>query len=152
MGGLTGSPALWLVLALALYGSVILVGQGVRIARGYLRPVLPVPQSILVLTRNQEHQVEPFLRALLNLLRQSPRAPGPADVVVVDQASSDATPYILDRFAREQHIRLLRLPPEQVAAGYEMAHFLCHGRIATVIDLRGDIDAKAVLHTLSMVW
>jgi hypothetical protein len=148
----TGSPGIWLLLALAACGLASMGSLGMRWLRTARRPETPVPFSFLVLTRNQEHQIEGFLRALLGLLRQSPRVAGVCDIVLVDLASTDATPYILERLARTENLRLVRLESDQVATGLEMAQFLSRGQLSTVIDLRGEVDVPAVLRTLHMIW
>lgn len=152
MDWITRSPGIWLLLGLAWFGLVCAIGFGVRWLRMLGRGETAGPLSFLVLTRNQEHQIESFLRALLSTLRHSPRASGCCEVVLVDLASTDATPYILERLARSESLRLVRLSSDQLASGLEVAQFLSRGRLSTVIDLRGEVDAPSLLRTLQSIW
>lgn len=149
MQWLTGTPGDWVILALALYGLASALEYAIGQIRVFLRGRRAgAPISLLVLTRNQEEQIEAFLRQLLPLLRREE----PGELLFVDLASTDGTVAILERFARDEHIRLVQLPSSEPSEAYEAASFLSPGRVAVVVDLRGKIDAPAVLHTIESVW
>ena len=147
MEWLTSSPGLWVLLALALFGLCSAIGVVIRWIRAAYDRATPL--SFLVLTRNQEHQIEGFIRAVLSGLRGSPRK---CELVLVDLASTDSTPYILERLARKEQIGLVRLKSQEPGEAFTMAHFLAQGRVAIVIDLRGPADAPTVLRTLREIW
>lgn len=147
MEWLTGSPGIWLLMALALFGLYSATSALVRWIKATAERATPL--SFLVLTRNQEHQIEGFVRAMLSGLRGSPRT---YELVLIDLASTDATPYILERLARKEQIGLVRLQSQEPGEAFTMAHFLSQGRVAVVVDLRGHADAPTVLRTLKEIW
>lgn len=149
MQWLTGSAGDWVLLALALYGLASAIDYGVDFLRALRRKEAAVPLGLLVLTRNQEDQIEGFVRDLLALVRRDGSA---CELLLVDLASTDGTPAILERLAREERIRLVRLPSDETGPAYEAAQFLCSGKVSMVVDLRGKVDAPALLHTLQSVW
>lgn len=150
MQWLTGSTGDWVLLALALYGLTSAIEHSAEFLRALRLKGRPTPVlSLLVLTRNQEEQVEGFIRDLLTLVR---REKTPYELVLVDLNSSDGTPAILERLADDEHVRLMKLPSDEPGAAYEAAHFLCTGKVSMVVDLRGRVDAPAVLQTLQSVW
>lgn len=149
MQWLTGSTGDWVVLALALYGLASAIEHVADLARSFRMKGTPTPISLLVLTRNQEEQIEGFVRDLMALVR---RDGTPCELLLVDLASTDGTPAILERMAREERLRLMRLSSDEPGPAYEAAHFLCTGKVTMVVDLRGKVDAPALLHTLQSVW
>lgn len=149
MQWLSGSAGDWVLLALALYGLASAIEHGADLLRS-LRPKAEAPPlGLLILTRNQEEHVEGFVRDLMALVR---REKLPCELLLVDLNSTDGTPAILERLAREEHIRLMKLPSEEPGPAYEAAHFLCSGKVAMVVDLRGRVDAPSLLQTLQVLW
>ncbi|HYG59204.1 MAG TPA: glycosyltransferase family A protein [Symbiobacteriaceae bacterium] len=147
MEWLSGSPGSWFWLALALYGlyaAAGAVGRWVQTASGKASPL-----SFVVLTRNQEHQIEGFLRSMLSGLRASPRR---CELVLVDLGSTDATPYILERLVRNERVGLIRLETQEPGEALTVAHFLSQGHVAVVVDMRGQARASSVLETLRAIW
>jgi hypothetical protein len=150
MQWLTGSTGDWVLLALALYGLTSAIEHSAEFLRALRLKGRPTPiLSLLVLTRNQEDQVEGFIRDLLTLVR---REKTPYELVLVDLNSTDSTPAILERLADAEHVRLMKLPSDEPGPAYEAAHFLCAGKVSMVVDLRGRVDAPALLQTLHSVW
>ena len=75
------------------------------------------------------------------------------ELLLVDLASADETPLILERLARQEpHLRLVRLPAGASAAALESAIFLCRSRVALMLDLRGTVDVAQVLHIVNSIW
>jgi hypothetical protein len=151
MTWLTGPTGIWVLLALAGYGLVSILGVVARWAQSLLHPGGPAGFSLAIITRNQEHQIEGFLREVLDLLRQPRRSVGTWEVLLIDLGSTDATPSIAERLAREGHIRLLKLASVEPAVAYEMAHFLSEGKVSLLVDLRGKVDAPSVISRLQAI-
>ncbi|HWI65842.1 MAG TPA: glycosyltransferase [Symbiobacteriaceae bacterium] len=149
MQWLSGSAGDWVLLALALYGLASALEHGADLLRAFHKKGQPVRLSLLVLTRNQEEQIEGFVRDLLALISRDGTV---CELVLADLASTDGTPAILERLAREERVRLMRLPSDEPGPALEAAHFLCTGKVAMVVDMRGKVDAPALLHTLQSVW
>jgi hypothetical protein len=152
MAWLTGSSGIWLLLALAVYGLATILGVAVRWARSLQPRASAAGISLAVITQNQEHQIEGFIRDVMELLRQPRRPFGSWEVLVIDLGSTDATPTIAERLAQDGHIRVLKLDSVEPAAAYEMAHFLAEGRISLIVDLRGNVLAPAVISSLQAIW
>ncbi|HYF93339.1 MAG TPA: glycosyltransferase [Symbiobacteriaceae bacterium] len=149
MQWLTGSAGDWVLLALALYGLASAIEHAVELLRSLRHKGKTASVSLLVLTRNQEEQIEGFVRDLLALVGRDGSL---CELVLVDLASTDDTPAILDRLATEERVRVMRLPSDEPGPAYEAAHFLCAGKLSMVVDLRGKVDAPELLQTLQSVW
>jgi hypothetical protein len=146
-------PGVWVLLALALYGLVNAIFQGYRLYRWGVRPGARYPLSLLVLVRNQEQQIEGFVRSLSALVRGRSAMLGRCELLLVDLASADDTPLILERLVQQDsYLRLVRLPAETPAIWLESALFLCRSSVTILVDLRGKVDATAVLGSLSRFW
>ncbi|HWI52384.1 MAG TPA: glycosyltransferase, partial [Symbiobacteriaceae bacterium] len=133
MQWLTGSAGDWVLLALALYGLASAIDHIAELLRSFRLKGKKASVSLLVLTRNQEQQIEGFVRDLLAMVRRDGNL---CELVLVDLASTDDTPEILERLADEEPLRVMRLPSDEPGAAYEAAHFLCRGKVSMVVDLR----------------
>ncbi len=142
------------LLALALYGFVSAGMVLFRLVRRLTTrdPVGPV--SLLVLVQNQAEHIEAFLRTAAGMMRERPpRGCRPGELLVVDLASIDQTPAILERLSRQEPaLRLVRIPAERVAEALETSFFLCRGTVAVMVDMRGKVDPRALLRTLTTIW
>lgn len=144
----------WLLLWLAGWGLISMVAVLVlKLARlRALRQPLPT-LYILVLVQNQEQQIEGFVRELATDVWESASFTGPCELVLVDAASTDTTPQILERLVRKYpRARLVRLNPEQARTACEAALFLCQGPVAVTVDLRGRDSAGTALKALHAMW
>jgi hypothetical protein len=146
-------PGVWLLLAFALYGLAGAMAQGYRLFRWGIRPHARHGISLLVLVQNQEQQIEGFVRSLIAHVRGRSTLSVHGELLLVDLASVDETPLILERLVRQDpQLRLVRLPDGAPPPVLESALFLCSGRVALMIDLRGKVDAAQVLHIFSTIW
>lgn len=154
MAWLTESPGLWIVLGLACYGLACAVGHGAWLIRRLGRSVghrNAVPLSLVVLVRNQQDQVEGFVRELS--ARLSRRAASDWMCFLVDLASTDETPAILERLKRDQeHIRVIRLPPPRAAQALDTLLMLSQGGVLLLADLQAPASARKVLQRLEQYW
>jgi cellulose synthase/poly-beta-1,6-N-acetylglucosamine synthase-like glycosyltransferase len=148
VAGLLPGSAEWLVATLALYGALVAGLHAWRLLRSLFRPGCYAAVNLLVLVRNQEHQVEGLVRSLAGLLRQR-EAAGKAEVVVVDCGSRDETPLIMERLCRQTGgVRFVRV--RECAGGQspcEHGLLACQSRVVLLVDARGAVDVLPVLQT-----
>lgn len=151
MGWLTGSPGVWLLLALAIYGLISVIGLVIRrVEAGVASGNHGI--SLLVLIQNQEEQIEGFLRPLTKRLLARP-SPKVGELILVDLASTDGTALILERLACEEPgLRVVQFSVDQSVTACESALFLCRNSVAMLIDLRGRVNTGAILHELAHIW
>lgn len=90
----------------------------------------PVRTSLLLIVRNCEQEIEGMIRYLLH---EATLDPFWCELVVVDCASDDITPFILERLAdKRPDIKVVRLP-EGARPSVEGLNF-CHGEVVYVLD------------------
>lgn len=144
----------WLLLWLAGWGLISLVAVLVLKAARLRAMRKPLPALyILVIVQNQEQQIEGFFRELASEVWESAPFAGPCELVLVDAASDDNTPLILERLVRRYpRARLVRLSADQARTACEAAHFLCQGPVAVTIDLRGRESPATALRILHGMW
>lgn len=151
---LPASSVEWGVYALALYGALAMAFRILRLGRGFWeRLTPPTAISFLVIARNQEHQIEGVLRSLAALLR-SHRTDYRCELVVVDKCSTDETPRIAERLAREfPELRLVRMGENLCngSSASEIGMFACHSRVVVCLDLVDAGEARPLLRSLAMV-
>lgn len=146
----SGGPLAWAILALTLYGLIVLISGLVARLVDLVRPRGPVAFSVLVLIHNQQDSAEGLIRSLA--LRDWGRA-GRWEIILVDLESTDDTPLILERLARQfPHIRLVQLPKALVGTACDAAMFLCRSNIALLIDLRHSVSTEETLRILRAIW
>lgn len=146
------SPVDWALYLLAAYGLFALAVRSVRLFRRLRCAAAPPPAaSVLLLVRNQAHQIEGVLRSLGNILL-SHRRDARFDLVVVDHCSTDETPQIIERLARSMPgIRLVQIT-DQVCRGQaacEVGLFACHSRVVLLLDLMGAGEVRPSLETIA---
>jgi hypothetical protein len=138
---LTGSAGVWALMALAVYGLYI----AVETLAGRLLPLWPgatgAPLRIAVITRNHADQIEGFLRSVLRQIAHA-SGPGAPSLMLLDLDSTDDTPAILDRLARDGGMELVQVAPDQVST------CLATGGVTLVVDLREAADSRSLLNTL----
>lgn len=140
----------WILFALALYGLFSLVIEVLQLLLQVIRGTRQVGLSVLVLVHNQEHQIEGLVRSLA---RQGWGSARDWELVLVDLDSSDDTPLILERLARQfEHIRLVRLPRDHVHSVCDTALFLCRSPVTLLVDLRYGASANAILAAVRSKW
>ncbi|HEY8347518.1 MAG TPA: glycosyltransferase [Symbiobacteriaceae bacterium] len=148
------SPGLWIVLSLALYGLACAVEQGVRLLRRLVRSLrdgAAAPLTLVVLVRNQQDQVEGFVRELS--ARLSRRAASDWVCFLVDLASTDETPAILERLERDrEHIRVIHLPRSRLAQALDTVLMLGPEGVLLLADLQAPAPARKVLQRLEKYW
>jgi len=153
MAWLLEFPGLWITLSLALYGLACAVEHFVMLVRRWTRAGLKkgAVLRLVVLIRNQEEQVEGFVRELRNLLhwRAGPRW----ECVLVDLASTDQTTSILERLVREEvHMHLVRLPTARAGQALEAVLMLSQGGVCLLADLQAPAAGRQVLARLQEYW
>lgn len=149
---LPATPVEWGVYVLALYGALAVLLRLLRAARTWWGLLAPPPAiSFLLMVRNQAHQIEGILRSLTALMRTH-RADYRCELVVVDHCSTDETPRIVERLARELHdVRLVRMN-EHMCRGQsacEVGMFACQSRVMVCLDLLGASEARVLLRSLA---
>lgn len=150
MQWLTESPGLWIMLCLALYGLACAVELGVRLVRRAGRGD-PVTRNLVVLVRNQEEQVEGFVRQLAALLEG--HGAHRLECFLLDMASTDQTPAILERLVRQElHMHLVRLPPAQTARALDAILMLCREGVLLLVDLQAPAVGERRLQRLETYW
>lgn len=141
MAWLTGSSGIWMLMAMAVYGLYV----AVETLAGRLVPLWPgargTPLRVAVVTQNHAEQIEGFLRSLLGIMGRAQSRETPS-LMLVDLASSDDTPDILDRLARDGGLELVRATPEQIG------DCLAAGGVTLVVDLREGADSRILLNTM----
>lgn len=141
----------WLIAALAVYGLACIIMHVWPLLDDIDRQRSGGALTLVVLVRNQERQIEGFVRSASNLIHSGETMP--ADLLLIDVGSTDDTLPILERLAqRDPKIRLVRLPEGPAVAPYETALFLSRGQVAVLVDLRGKASATAILRTLEEIW
>jgi hypothetical protein len=139
---LLGTSGLWLLLV--MYG-LVCVAVTWRYREGGTGRV-----GCLVLTHNQEHQIEGAVRALTAWLERAEAEH--CRLVLADLASTDQTPLILERMAAEHGARVLRLPPSAEITLQELLASLPADGPSLLIDLRGQADHARLLQRLPRKW
>lgn len=143
------TPGAWALLALALYGLVNVLLDGASVLRRMRRARHDMALSMLVLIHNQEHQIEGLIRALATRGWPALQPGDRWELLLVDLQSTDDTPVILQRLARQyQHIRLVTLPRDQACTAGEAALFLCRSPVALLVDLRHQVDSERIARVL----
>lgn len=143
------TPGAWALLVLALYGLISLLTVCGALLRRMLRTRNGLGLSVLVLIHNQEHQIEGLVRALAVRHWPSVERDQGWELLLIDLESTDDTPVILQRLARQyDHVRLVTLPREQVCTAGEAALFMCRSPVALLIDLRHQVDAAGISRTI----
>lgn len=143
-------PGLWITLSLALYGLVCAVEHFVTLLRRWSRKG-KAALRLVVLIRNQEEQVEGFVRELRNLLLW--RAGSGWECVLVDLASTDQTARILERMVREEvHMHLVRMPTAHAGQALEAVLMLSQDGVCLLADLQPPATGRNVLTRLQEFW
>ncbi|MCL5040823.1 MAG: glycosyltransferase [Firmicutes bacterium] len=108
--------------------------------------------SFLLLVRNGEEYLEVWLRELTALPAQAFCTASHYEIVVVDCASGDRTPEILERLSRRiPNLKSVSLNSSQPGQGpLELGLFLCQSRLVLLLDLqdRGSPQLLANVKTL----
>jgi len=118
-----------LLLSLAIYGLWQLIHE---VWRAYLAWRLPEPlrASLLIIVNNSEMQIESMVRYLLE---QAADDSFWCEFVIIDYASEDITPVILDRL--EQHYPMLRVfHLSHLARPISEGIAVCRGEVVYVLD------------------
>lgn len=104
--------------------------------------------SVLLLVRNQAAIIEGFLRDAWRIVAGS--GGDGLDVVVVDDASTDETPRILEQMARSLPAVKIAFwrPSSAGGSALELGYFLCKNRTIVVLHLKEADKAKELLRTL----
>ncbi len=147
------TPGAWVLLALALYGLAALLLDLAGMLRRLLLTNSEVTLSILVLVHNQEHQIEGIVRTLAQRDRREALAAGQWELILVDLESTDDTPIILERLARQfEHLRVVSLPTERAPTACEAALFLCRSPVTLLVDMRHAVDGDRLRKPLAHIW
>lgn len=106
--------------------------------------------SLLVLVRNQERQIEGFLRLLAYWAQRTPGLGPTSEILAVDLGSADDTPAILARLSgRIAGLRVVYLGADAVGRGaQETALFECAHKTVFMLDLVDVSDVRPVLRSL----
>lgn len=136
-------------LALLLLGLVV----ALWLSQGRRR-YAPLPMlSVLLLVRNQAHLVEGVVRLLVHRL-QAQGMPTRVELVVVDHGSTDETPQIVERLAREfPGLRVVRLEP-RLCVGQPLCSAglaAAQSRVAVVLDLLGAVEVRPLLESIALL-
>jgi|GEM_PF-2967279 len=153
MAWLLEFPGLWITLSLALYGLACAVEHLVTLVRRWARAELRKEPALrlVVLVRNQEEQVEWFVRELKNLLHW--RAGSGWECVLVDLASTDDTASILERLVREEvHMHLVRLPTAHAGQALEAVLMMSSDGVCLLADMQPPAVGRKVLNRLRDFW
>lgn len=144
-----------LTACLALYGLFILLSAVWRRAREGTVVSYRVPAvSLLLLVRNKERIIEGLIRYLLSAVIWGDSRRPECEIVVIDEASSDATPEILERLVRRYGIlhliRMDRLSAASKSAA-DVGLFLCRSKYTLVCNLEGSVDANCFRETVELL-
>ena len=142
-----------LATCLALYGLFVLLSAVWRRARERPEVVRKVPAvSLLLLVKNKERVIEGLIRHILSAVYWGSANRPECEIVVIDEASSDATPEILERLARKYGLlRLVRMD-RMCSAGKSAADvglFLCRSKYTLVCNLEGAVDVGSFRDTVA---
>lgn len=136
-----------------MYGLVTLLLDTAAFLQRTLRDRASVALSMLVLIHNQEHQIEGVVRTLATHGWWNRLGGGRWEVLLVDLDSTDDTPIILQRLARQyEHVRLVTLPRDQAASACETALFLCRSPVTLLVDLRHNVNIEGLLRGITTGW
>jgi hypothetical protein len=135
-----------MLMSLALYGLWQLARDVWQACfRGGLQYSFPV--SLLVVVRDSQEQIEGIVRSLLVETADDLKW---CELVVIDHASEDITPAILDRLATaESRIRVVHMPAAARPAAEGIT--FCKGEIICLLDFINRLkpeDFPAVIHKL----
>ena len=139
-----------ILLSLAVYGLWHIV-QDIWGAWVALRGDKRICASLLMVVRDSEQQIEGMVRDLLRLMEGDSFW---QEVVIVDYASTDITPAILDRLAaRYSQVQAVHLSgaARPVAEGIA----LCHGEVVYVLDFVNRLyaeDLVSVVNRIQRPW
>lgn len=125
----------WLSWALAAAGFSLLAYGLLRLGRAVLLPGAGrVEVSLLLVVKNRQDMIEGAVRELTNRYGWLRDGPG-YEIVVVDDGSTDDTPAILDRLARDSagFVRVVR--PATIRAPLDCGLAVCRGRTAIITNL-----------------
>lgn len=135
-----------IIVSLALYGLWHVFRDLMGLWSGG-RPGRTLSASLLVIVRNAEDSVEDNLR---RLLYETALEPAWQEIIVVDHASDDLTPAILDRLAAcYSLLKIVHLPPAARPVADAIA--FCQGEVLEIIDLEnrvGSADWDAAIRRL----
>ncbi|MGI6574725.1 MAG: glycosyltransferase family 2 protein [bacterium] len=123
-----------LLIVFAFYGLVVALGDIInrfRLRKKGWKPFV----SILLITHNNERQIEGIARWLLNFNYCDENGQLRYELVVADAQSYDNTYAILERLAREKDfLQLVRVREGQSA--YEEGLAMCQGEVICLLDLK----------------
>jgi len=142
-----------LTACLALYGLFVLLSAVWRRVRDGTELSYQAPAvSLLLLVKNKERVIEGLVRCLLSTVYWNDSCRPECEIVVVDAASSDATPEILERLVRKYGIlRLVRMDRMSASgkSAAEVGLFLCRSKYTLVCDLEGAVDLNRFRETVT---
>jgi len=122
-----------------------------RVVWLYLKPTRRPFISFLLLVKDGEEHLEVWIRDLAALLERFLAGVARYELVIVDQASGDQTPQILDRLAqRWPNLRTLRLSATPAGQSpVEVGVFLCQSQLVLLLDLQDKDSFPRLLSDLA---
>lgn len=107
----------------------------------------PLNASLLIIVRNNEQHIEGMIRYLLQEISADPFW---FELVIVDYASDDITPAILDRLAADfSQIRVVHLSPAARAVADGMT--FCQGEVVFVLDFVNRLKCERFIDVAGMI-
>jgi hypothetical protein len=135
-----------ILLSLALYGLWHVV-RDVWEAYHIHRVNDPMSVSLLLIVRNTEQQIEGMIRYLLQEVAADSFW---CELVIVDYASDDITPAILDRLAIDfPQLKVIHLAPAARAVADGMA--FCQGEVVYVLDFVNRLRCERFMNTVGRI-
>ena len=131
-----------ILLSLAIYGGWCLLRD---MWQWYLEPrlVRPLGSTFLIFVHNQEEEIEELVRYFLQEMEMSEVE---CDAVVIDCASTDLTPAILERLATDHPLlHVVTLQDSSRPVGELLP--LCRGSVIHILDMSNRLNSSEFLVT-----
>ncbi len=131
-----------ILLSLAIYGGWCLLRD---IWQWYLEPrlVQSIGSTFLIFVHNQEGEIEEVVRYFLREMEMSEVE---CDAIVIDCASTDLTPAILERLATDQQLlHVVTLQDSSRPVGELLP--LCRGSVIHILDMSNRLSSSEFLVT-----